>query len=327
MNFALLPLELVSKINVKLAINDFIALEQSCHRIYGFEIYSGKEYHLIETEFIKLLKMNHHQKIERILVNIARKCNLNLSVMRTFDISGINCGMLHAASERGYLNLCRILLQKSLDVNEIDATGSTGLHEAAFFGYIEICELFIMNKADVNTSETDGWTPLSLAARNGHLQVCELLIQKGANMELGEFTPLHAACMNGHLDVVKLLVNHGASIDTPSEYGTALRFAIDSNQFKIFEFLVKVGANTSALDSNGSNLLHFAAFVGSIEICQLLLDIGLDPFAVNIHGKRPVDVIGSNFGELGVVLDPLGVRNYVKTFLPIIEYPADRPVE
>jgi Ankyrin repeats (3 copies)/Ankyrin repeat len=303
-----LPLELISKISAKLSLQDFLSLEATTSRFYGFEIYSGREFDQIETEFIKLLELDHCEKIEKILVNITRKSNLPLSLMRTFDLSGIRCGMLHAASERGYLNLCRIFIQKSLDVNIPDATGSIALHEAAFFGFVEICELLILNKADLDKSEADGWTPLSLAARNGHIQVCELLIQKGARVDAGELTPLQVACMNGHLDIVKLLVGYGALLDTPSEYGNALGFAIDSNQFQIFQFLVKMGADTFVVDTtDGSTLLHFAAFVGSVEICQFLIAIGLDPLVQNNIGERPFDVIGSNYEELMDLLDPTKV--------------------
>ena len=43
-------------------------------------------------------------------------------------------------------------------------------------------------------------------------------------------------------------------------------------------------------DSGGQNLLHLAAFWGSLVVCEQLIRLGIDCEAVNVHAQRPLDI-------------------------------------
>jgi len=70
-------------------------------------------------------------------------------------------------------------------VNSRDGSGETALYQAAYRGYLELCKLLINNGADLNISTskiTMGHSPLYFAIRNRHVDVAELLITSGADV-------------------------------------------------------------------------------------------------------------------------------------------------
>ncbi|CAG8580679.1 8634_t:CDS:2 [Funneliformis caledonium] len=96
-------------------------------------------------------------------------------------------------------------------VNEIDSTGYTPLHYAARKGYLEICRTLIDHGANVNAITPELLsTPLHRASAYNHFNVVSLLLSSGAKHTLQDSdgkTCLHRAFENGSKDVILILKN------------------------------------------------------------------------------------------------------------------------
>ncbi|CAI2182425.1 16297_t:CDS:2 [Funneliformis geosporum] len=94
-------------------------------------------------------------------------------------------------------------------VNEIDSTGYAPLHYAARKGYLEICRILIDHGANVNAITPEMLsTPLHRASAYNHFKVVSLLLSSGAKHTLQDSdgkTCLHRAFENGSKDVILIL--------------------------------------------------------------------------------------------------------------------------
>jgi ankyrin repeat protein len=54
------------------------------------------------------------------------------------------------------------------------------LHEASYYGALEVARLLLSHSADVEAKRNDGKTALQVAADRGHDKVVELLREHGA---------------------------------------------------------------------------------------------------------------------------------------------------
>ena len=75
------------------------------------------------------------------------------------------------------MDICKLLLEYSLDKNPRDNSGSTPLHDAAFKGHLKVCQLLLENIEEKNPVDKKGWTSLYLAAQNGHKHICQLIME------------------------------------------------------------------------------------------------------------------------------------------------------
>jgi len=94
--------------------------------------------------------------------------------------------------------------------------GLTPLHAAAERGPVDIVEMLINKGADVNrrTTTAQGDPPLMWASQQGRSTVVEMLLAHGASPNVATLnfglTPLHAAAERGPVDTVEMLANKGA---------------------------------------------------------------------------------------------------------------------
>lgn len=87
---------------------------------------------------------------------------------------------LHYAARAGHLEICRMLLEAGIGVNERTyGGGATALHRAAMLGRDQILKLLLDRKADALLQDSDGKTALHRAAEKGHLDTCRILLQLG----------------------------------------------------------------------------------------------------------------------------------------------------
>ena len=58
--------------------------------------------------------------------------------------------LLYIAARNGHANICVYLINKGLDVNEIQSTGSTPLHGAVYYGQTKVVKILIVYGAQTN---------------------------------------------------------------------------------------------------------------------------------------------------------------------------------
>uniref|UniRef100_G3NGR0 Tetratricopeptide repeat, ankyrin repeat and coiled-coil containing 2b n=1 Tax=Gasterosteus aculeatus aculeatus TaxID=481459 RepID=G3NGR0_GASAC len=148
---------------------------------------------------------------------------------------------LTAASGRGKLEVCRLLLEQGAAVAQPNRRGIVPLFSAVRQGHWQIVDLLLTHGADVNLADKQGRTPLMMAASEGHLGTVEFLLAQGASLSLMDkegLTALSWACLKGHLPVVRCLVESGAATDHA--------------------------------DKNGRTPLDLAAFYGDSEVVRVL---------------------------------------------------------
>ena len=218
-----------------------------------------------------------------------------------------------------------LIILESCDVNALDNMFRTPLHWAAVFGHSTIVSLLLNSKADSSSSDSAGATPLHYAAVNNFAQTVEVFLlfsyvkdeadnegrsaflwaassgagdsiscfmQHGVDMmqvdKLGT-TAVHAAASAGHTSTVQLLLKSNfVPLMNAKDLmkRTPLSHACEMGHIKVAEALIAIGANVNdAQDQDGLSLLHWAAIGGHADICQLLVNEGVDIGCHDLAGR------------------------------------------
>ena len=124
------------------------------------------------------------------------------------------CTPLQAATDGGFVDTARLLLENNADVHATGFNGRTSLHSAVFHDNEAMVRLVLKHKADVWLRDLDGYTPIHEAARIGNAEMATLLIQRGADISEKDsdgVTALHLAGMGGYDAMVQFMIHHGAN--------------------------------------------------------------------------------------------------------------------
>jgi len=104
---------------------------------------------------------------------------------------------LHFACREGHLDIVKVLLLNQADFKARDyKSGWNCLDFAVFWGQLEICQLLLEYKMLVNEPDSDGSVPLHKAVLKSDLKITKFLLDKGANPNLKNkegFTPMMLA--------------------------------------------------------------------------------------------------------------------------------------
>ncbi|XP_077357706.1 protein TANC2 isoform X1 [Festucalex cinctus] len=179
-------------------------------------------------------------------------------------------------------------------INNFDSLwGETALTAASGRGKLEVCRLLLEQGAAVAQSNRRGIVPLFSAVRQGHWQIVDLLLTHGADVNLVDKqgrTPLMMAASEGHLGTVEFLLSQGASLTLTDKEGlTALSWGCLKGHLPVVRCLVESGAATDHADKNGRTPLDLAAFYGDSDVVQFLVDHGAMIEHVDYSGMRPLD--------------------------------------
>eukprot|EP00439_Symbiodinium_sp_Y106_P071302 s339_g12.t2 len=132
------------------------------------------------------------------------------------------------------------------------------------------------------------------ATWKNHEVLVKALAEKGATLDFADYqgrTPLHEAAYYGYQNLVEFFLDKGHPIDPLDNFGqtpgivgcfaaqclefvvfrTPLFRAADAGRYEIVELLVKRGAQTNLLDSDGVTVQHCANFHGMPDMSEWLL--------------------------------------------------------
>lgn len=152
----------------------------------------------------------------------------------------------------------------------------------------------------------NGQTPLMQAINSEAPGVISLLVRHGADVNgrapagsihAGQ-TPLHFAMQaNRRYDVIETLIRLGADLESRDARGrTPLMVAIETNNNRLAEHILKAGANPDARNSrdNGETALMIAARKGNSDGASLLLTHKANPLLTNAFNRTAARIAADN---------------------------------
>ncbi|KAM9340007.1 histone-lysine N-methyltransferase EHMT2 [Symphorus nematophorus] len=206
---------------------------------------------------------------------------------------------LHAAAQRGLLEICYMLLQAGARVDAQDKDLRTPLLEAIINNHIEVAHYLVQNGACVYHVEEDGYTGLHHAAKLGNLEIVNMLLETGQvdvnAQDSGGWTPIIWAAEHKHVAVIKALLNRGADVTindkshlSLQELNVCLHWAAYAGNVDIAELVLNSGCSLSSVNMHGDTPLHIAAREGYLECVTLFLSRGADIDIMNREGDTPL---------------------------------------
>lgn len=179
--------------------------------------------------------------------------------------TGTDLPLVQAVKEQNK-EAVRALLAQRVDVNAVQADGSTALHWAVSRDNQENVDLLLRAGASVNVKNELGATPLWLACTHGSAAMIERLLKAGADpnaaLPEGE-TPIMTASRTGTVDAVRLLLAHGANVNAKegARGQTALMWAVAERHPEAVRALLEHGADVHARSSVRHRLVNIPAQV------------------------------------------------------------------
>lgn len=131
---------------------------------------------------------------------------------------------------------------------------------------------------DPSSTDKSGHSLLMYAARDGKTEVARVLVERKANLNARnphDETALMLAAFNGHLPIVKLLQAHGARVE--KDGWAPLHYAAFNGNTEICQLLLDANANIDARAPNQMTPLMIAARNGHAATVKLLLSRNADP--------------------------------------------------
>lgn len=108
----------------------------------------------LDKTIFDYVKERNVQKVEELL--------RSMSNVNSLDSDGM--GLIHWATDRGFIDMLNILLKHNLDVNLKDADGQTALHYSSSCGHFDCTELLLKNDADSKIVDGDGFDCVMVAS-------------------------------------------------------------------------------------------------------------------------------------------------------------------
>ncbi|XP_046563593.1 putative ankyrin repeat protein RF_0381 [Haliotis rubra] len=210
------------------------------------------------------------------------------------------------AAERGYRGMCDFLVGKDADLSVVGADGNTILHMACLGGDVELVQDVLREtQINVNVKGHEGMTPVMIAARMGNQILFDLLVSKGADVSIVDDhnnNILHMACLGGDdAMVIDILLQKQFTINSSGQKGmTPIMFASRAGHGVVFDVLKSKGADVSALDDDGNNVLHLASLGGDDAMTfQVLIETSININGRGKLGRTPL-MLAAQCGHKGV---------------------------
>ncbi|KAK7108595.1 hypothetical protein V1264_016304 [Littorina saxatilis] len=201
---------------------------------------------------------------------------------------------LHYAAQNGYVDTCKLLIEKGCELDVQDAMGYTALLRACSQGLVDVVHVCLEAGCNVDFADEHGNTALHEAAWHGFSKTVELLIKYNANVfrtNQSGFTALHLGAQNGHNESSRVLLYGGVNSDLQNNYGdTALHTAARYGHAGVTRILISAKCKLNVQNKNGDTALHIAAALKRRKIAKILVESHVDLHVKNKQNETAVDV-------------------------------------
>ena len=216
---------------------------------------------------------------------------------------------LYRASEKGFIDICKFLLQKGARINYTKDNSFYPLAGAAAENNIEVVKFLLETGADINAYEITTISAIGYASSKGAYETVKYLIEQGADINrltLQQYlTPLDLAIIWGKENVVELLKKQGAlsnvenNYDWTQEQAGGISQHINNNIGRVI--LTKFNEtengvfNRLAMVNKDNNILLFS--VGNYQYTKpytefiMILPFGWNPYSVKTNSVFPYEIM------------------------------------
>ncbi|XP_063829298.1 uncharacterized protein LOC135078685 [Ostrinia nubilalis] len=193
------------------------------------------------------------------------------------------------AAETGNDRILEVVMRTGIDIQAMDHLGRNALHLAVCANCFRAIILLLDAGVNTNVKDNLGMTPLSLCLmRRPSLRVANLLFDYGAKimprtdpMDTGLFIQFVMMCVPTPEEerILFLLVEKGAIVNDSEAPGgrQALHFAAMSNNCRLINILVELGANLYLLNHRSQTPAEVARTFRCREAQALLEALELEP--------------------------------------------------
>jgi hypothetical protein len=199
---------------------------------------------------------------------------------------------LHGAGSKLYRpsQLPTIVTEEGLF--ERDSVQWTALHSAAVNGNYPVVDELLKRGCLIDAVSDHGQSALHMASYSGSLQTVQVLVQAGANVNCAtsfeKLTPLHIACQRDWKQIAKYLIDHGADVNAGNVIDrTPLHFVAQTGRTDLGVMLLKAGADSLKMDSQGWTPRQVAEFHEKREMQELLVQVTMQDKQVVIKKLPP----------------------------------------
>ena len=252
--------------------------------------------------------LNGHTETVLALINHGA----NVNALTTNNITP-----LHWAALNGHTEIARALINKGADVNALTTKNATPLHAAAFNGHTKTARVLINAGANLAIKTISDETALDLARRANHVPMVAYLesvpglseelhrtvqdhkplsakrwIERGASPIFSDGTSIFDHIIGDYAPVptyadesTKCFVKHFGQSFCNGQGQSALHIAVQHNNSRIVEYLLRNRAMVNKRDASGNTPLHYAT---SPNIRNKLLSHGADVSLINYSGKTAI---------------------------------------
>ena len=169
---------------------------------------------------------------------------------------------LNKAIEAGLRTKVGMLLEKNIDINEVDENDQTAINVAILKKDEIIFDLILNENPDINKTNFKGQTALQLAIENSFSYGIKKLIDKNPDLEIKDI-----------------------------EGRTALVYAIRKNNRNLIETLIKKGSNINCIDKYSNTILHILVKTDdNVELVKYFINKGIDINNVNLDKKTALHI-------------------------------------
>ena len=190
------------------------------------------------TKWTPLMFAIHDEKLLIKLLDIGADPNvLNIDGKSALDLAVNDTSKIILQNAKNYIDKEAIDKQKYLQSKFIKVCKDNDIH-----GFYKI----LKEDIDINDVEAEGTSGLMISAMNGHTEILQFLIHSGANLDLKDtsygWTALMYATFYGQKEAVQIILKHGADPTIAAQNGcTALDLATlsDDSDTQIIRILAK----------------------------------------------------------------------------------------